>query len=163
MIFFCTAYLCIPRDYFNKNPLSSWAENTDILSQFSPLFFVVVEKNRKRKFSWKFYSENEKEYLTYFSITYSSLNRQIFWRTCGHKVSLHLISHCASIQSVDNLSMNAKAHGISHKSAKWFVFIGAEFWEVKLLKINSKIFNLNKGFTIWVFILQSTLCIYIYP
>jgi len=44
--------------------------------------------------------------------------------------------------------MNAKAHGISHKSAKWFVFIGAEFWEVKLLKINSKIFNLNKGFTI---------------
>jgi hypothetical protein len=44
--------------------------------------------------------------------------------------------------------MSVKAQGISHKSAKWFVFIGAEFWEVKLIKYNSKTFNLSKGFTI---------------
>jgi hypothetical protein len=44
--------------------------------------------------------------------------------------------------------MSAKAHGISHNSVKWFVFIGVEFWGVKLIKYNSKTTNLNKGFTI---------------
>jgi hypothetical protein len=44
--------------------------------------------------------------------------------------------------------MGATAHGISHKSAKCFVFMGVEFWEVKLIKYNSKTLNLNKAFTI---------------
>jgi len=44
--------------------------------------------------------------------------------------------------------MSAEAHGISHKSAKWFVFVGVGFWEVKLIKYNSKTFDLNKAYTI---------------
>lgn len=157
MLVFCTVYLCIAHDYFNKNPLSSWAANPEILNQFSPLFFVVVEKNiRNKNISWKIYSGNGKQYMTYFSNSYSSLNRQTLWRECGHNLSLHLTFHCASIQSVDNLSMTAKAHGINHKSAKWFVFISVEFWEVKLIKYNSENLNLNKAFTVWVFVLQST-------